>query len=215
MAADNASNEGDLLGDRVVSAAFTLETNVLHVATDTCQIGADLEVQAAVRITRMIARIVDDRCTDRRREISTLIRSFLDGARSIAVVVVDIVIRERVVGVHPEVFRQRETQPEATARLAALERRLAHLVDVLVEQVETSRHVAIKEARFSERQVDLEALHGAADLQAEELTVAEQVALRDAHVTDHTFTGGVTGTERQLTRRLLQNFHVDDDAVRR
>ena len=51
--------------------------------------------------------------------------------------------------------------------------------------------------------------------QAQELAVAEQVALGDRHVADHAFTGRVAGTERKLARRLLYHLHVEDDAVGR
>ena len=54
------------------------------------------------------------------------------------------------------------------------------LVDVLVEEVEASREVAVEEARLGEAQVDLHALERARQLQPQELAVAEQVALGDA-----------------------------------
>ena len=97
-----------------------------------------------------------------------------------------------------------------------LEARLASvIVDFLVEEVEAGGEVAVEEARLGEAQVDLQALERAGELQAQELAVAEQVALGDADVADDAFSRRVAGAERQLAGRLLDHLHVEDDAVGR
>ena len=84
-----------------------------------------------------------------------------------------------------------------------------------MEQVEAGRQVAVEEARLREAQVDLHALERARQPQAQELAVAQQVALGDADVADDAFAGRVAGTERQLAGRLLDQLDVEDDAIGR
>ena len=81
--------------------------------------------------------------------------------------------------------------------------------------VEACRQIAVEEARLGERQIDLETLKRARQLQAQELAVAEQVALGDRDIADDAFRRRVTGTERQLARRLFLNFDVEHDAILR
>src|SRR5690606_36424337 len=58
MPTDHAADEGNVVCNRVVCAALTLDPDVLNVAADTRKIGTDLEEQTAVWITRMISRVV-------------------------------------------------------------------------------------------------------------------------------------------------------------
>ncbi len=125
----------------------------------------------------------------------------------------DLVARDRVVGLHPQLLGQREAEAHAAAGTTAVEARLAALVDLLVEQVEAGREVAVEEARLGEAEVDLQALERAGQLQAQELAVAHQVALGDAHIADDAFSRRVAGAEGQLARRLLDQFHVENDAI--
>ena len=138
----------------------------------------------------------------------------LDGERGAVADVEDLVARQRVVGLHPEVLGQREAEADAATGLRLLKPDVAASeVDVLVEQVEAGGQVAVEEARLGEAQVDLQALERAGQLQAQELAVAHQVALGDANVADHAFRGRVAGAERQLAGRLLDHLDVEDDAI--
>ena len=84
-----------------------------------------------------------------------------------------------------------------------------------MEQVEAGGEVAVEEARLGEAQVDLQALERAGQPQAQELAVAQQVALGDADVADDALARRVAGAERELTRGLLDQLDIEDDAVRR
>ena len=82
-----------------------------------------------------------------------------------------------------------------------------------VEEIKTGCQVAVHEPRLGEAQVNLQALERSAELQAQELALAHEVALGEPDVADDTFLRGVAGTERDLTRRLLDDRHIENDAV--
>ncbi len=125
----------------------------------------------------------------------------------------DLITRNRVRRLHPEIFGDREAETQRCAHLLLIEPGFVLIVEFFVEEIEARRQVAIKEARFRERQVDLHALERTGECQAQELSVAEQVALGDRHVADHAFTRRVTRAEREFARRLFFHHHVEHDAV--
>src|SRR5690606_30378653 len=104
------------------------------------------KIHAAIRITRMVACVVRERRPDGRGESRAL--CFLNCFRCTVANIKNLVVRQRIAGRHPEVLGEWEAQAQAAARLAALERRLARLVDLLVEEIEAGREVAIEEARL-------------------------------------------------------------------
>ena len=76
-------------------------------------------------------------------------------------------------------------------------------IDLLVEEVEARREIAVEEMRLGEAEIDLGALEAAGEAEPDILAFAHQVALGDADVADHAFAGGVAGAEGQLAGRLL------------
>src|SRR5918992_179847 len=159
----------------------------------------------------MITRIIGDRSAKRRGQRCAL--RLLDCARSVIANLINVIMRQRVVGVEPNVLRDREAQAQAAAALSALERGLLELVHVLMEEVEASGEVAVEEPWFRKAQIDLEPFGRAPNLEPQKLTIAKQVALCEADVADNTFVSRIAGAERELAGRLLDQLNVQDDTV--
>src|SRR5690606_3147013 len=212
MTANHTANEGDLIRDGVVGAPFTLYADILNVAADTRKIRSNGQVHTPVGVTRMVARVVRERRSDGRGE-SRSFRLLYRLRRSNLINIENLVVRQRIAGRHPEVLGEWEAQAQAAAGLAALEGRLARLVDLLVEEIEAGREVAIEEARLGKAEVDLEALQRPAKPETQELAIAQQVALGDAHISDHALVRRVAGAEGQFTGGLLLNLDIDDHPV--
>ncbi len=162
----------------------------------------------------MVARIIGEAGAPGRRPRNAL--GLLDRLRCDAVIdIVDLAARDRVAVGQPQVLRQRERQAQRPTRGHAAEGGHLRHVHVLVEQVEAGRHVAIQEARLGEAQIHLQALGRASQPQAQELPLAQQVALGDADVADHAFARRIASAEGQLAGRLLHQLHVEHDAILR
>ncbi len=67
MAADDAADQRDLFGDRIVSAAFGANLPIVHIAAEACELIFKLQVEPACRRFRMVARVVGQCRSDERR----------------------------------------------------------------------------------------------------------------------------------------------------
>src|SRR5690606_12984958 len=113
------------------------------------------------------------------------------------------------------VFRQREAEAEAATQLPNIERRFILLVGTRCIGINTGRQVPTEEVRLGEAEVDFLALEAQRCREANELALAEQVALGDADRTNNGFRGRITGGEVEGTCGLLFNLDSQHHAVRR
>src|SRR5690606_3100082 len=101
-----------------------------------------------------------------------------------------------------EVLAEWRAQAHSTTSPRVLEGLVIVPLRDAIEQIEAGREVPIQEPRLREAQINLQTLQRAAELQAQELALAHEVALSEADIADNAFLGRVAGAERDLTRRL-------------
>ena len=66
MTADDATDQRDLLGDRVVGASLGVDAPVLRVAADAGKVVIQLQVESTRRILRIVSLVVGERRADER-----------------------------------------------------------------------------------------------------------------------------------------------------
>ena len=207
-AALRAPDQGDLVGDRIITTGVDNGPDVVHVAAKAGQVLRERRENTTGRRVRYVSRVVSNGVTDAGDVGDT--GGLLHGKRGIVGHVIDLLALESIAQTHLRVFVEREAESEIAAGVALIERGDTLKIDLFVEYVKTRGEIAIEEIRLGEAEIDLGAVKASRETEPDILAFAHQVALGDADIADDAFARGVTGTEGQFAGRLLLDLHHDD-----
>src|SRR6202167_3974322 len=205
--------------------------DIARISAEAGDIVAELRKPTRGRIARVVALVVKQRLTHRRGNAIT--RLFLDVDRSGRGTAEGTVECRGRVGVCSgtdvvnAIFTYRVFQGLAqriadliTGADVAAHRELAEAGKVLVvalddEQIEAHRQVAVLEVGIGEADVALLRTERSHRVDAQIVTLAEQVALMNAGVDQRSVGGGEAHAEGEVAGRLFLDIHVDDGLVGR
>src|SRR6516164_2803578 len=125
----------------------------------------------------------------------------------------DFLLIERIAQLQAEILAQRKAEPGAEADRVGLVRDIARRQLLLVEHVDAPRHPITEEVRVHVRHRRTLRILAVLYRDLSEQTAPEQIAFRDAHLSQESVGGRITAGDGELAGRLLLDIDVDNDSI--